>query len=158
MNLLLSWHGVGVALAAALFLAGCQPKEVPPTMFNATFQAADDINPASDGRASPLLLRVYTLRTLGGFEGADFFAIYENDATLLAADMTSPREDINILPGQTRSLNRKLSDDTRFVVLLAAYRDVDNAAWRAVVETPANQTTSAVINLDRLAISAKLVP
>jgi len=149
----LRWGGFVLGAVLAAGIAGCQ-KEAPPTRFEATVQAAADLNPTPDGQPAPLLVRLYPLRANGAFESADFFSIYEQGDVLLAADATAPAEELNMLPGQTKSVQLELSDDTRFVAVLAAYRDVDNATWRAVLPIKANATNTATIRLDALAVKA----
>lgn len=150
----LRWRWSWVAAVTLVAIAGCQ-KEVPPTRFEATLVASADLNPTADGRAAPLLVRIYPLRAAGAFESADFFSVYERGDTLLAADTTAPAEELNMLPGQSKPVQRQLSDDTRFVAVLAAYRDVDNATWRAVVPIKANTTNTATIKLEKLAVKVE---
>jgi len=150
----------GCFLLAAVTLvgvSGCQ-KEVPPTKFEAAVQAAADLNPTSDGRPAPLLVRLYPLRSVGAFESADFFSIYEQADVLLAADTTAPAEELNMLPGQTKQVSRQFSDDTRFLAIIAAYRDVDNATWRAVIPIKANTTNTATIKLEKLSVKVEPGP
>lgn len=147
------WGGVLLGAILVASIVGCQ-KEAPPTRFEATVQAAEDLNPTSDGRAAPLLVRLYPLRARGAFDSADFFSVYEQGDVLLAADATAPAEELNMLPGQSRPVQLELSDDTRFIAVLAAYRDVDNATWRAVLPVKANTTNVADIQLDALAVKA----
>lgn len=148
---MLRWRWSWVAVVALVALGGCQ-KEVPPTKFEASLVAAQDINPTVDGRPAPLLVRLYPLRASGAFEGADFFSVYEQGDVLLGADVTAPAEEVNLLPGQTKPVALQLSDDTRFIAVLAAYRDVDNATWRAVIPVKANTTNTATINLEKVAV------
>ena len=149
----LRWSGLVLGTLLAVGIAGCQ-KEVPPTRFEAAVQAVDHLNPTSDGRAAPLLVRLYQLRAVGAFESADFFSVYEQGDVLLAADVTAPAEELNVLPGQSKQVSLELSDDTRYIAVLAAYRDVDNAVWRALLPVQANTTNTATIQLDSLAVKA----
>jgi len=36
--------------------------------------------------------------------------------------------------------------------VIAAYRDLDNAVWRASVETPIDETIEVTISIDRLSV------
>ena len=135
-------------------IGGCQ-KETPPTRFEASLVASADLNPTADGRAAPLLVRLYPLRSASSFESADFFTVYEQGDVLLAADVTAPPEELNMLPGQTKPVMRQLSDDTRFIAILAAYRDVDNATWRALIPIKPNTTNTVTVKLDRLAVKVE---
>ena len=150
----LGWRWSWMAVVALFALSGCQ-KEVPPTRFEASLVAAADLNPTVDGRPAPLLVRLYPLRASGAFDGADFFAVYEKADMLLAADVTAPAEEVNMLPGQTKAVALKLSDDTRFVGVLAAYRHVENAVWRAVIPIKVNTTNTPTIKLEKIAVKVE---
>ena len=65
--------GLGMLLALA-FAAGCSSPPPPPkpvvTPIAMTLAAGADANPDARGRASPLTVRVYALKTSGAFEAA----------------------------------------------------------------------------------------
>ena len=44
-----------------------------------TLVATADTNPDGSGRPSPIVVRVYQLKTDGAFKGADFFALYDDE-------------------------------------------------------------------------------
>jgi type VI secretion system protein VasD len=143
-----------------MLMAGCGQKPPappppapppPPTRVVADLYAADDLNPNPLGRPSPVQLRVYELKTPGAFERADFFSLYEKDAAALGPDLVA-REELAIRPGQFQRLERTLQADTRYLGLMAAYREVDRAHWRALIPTPPHQTTTIRIDLQRAAL------
>jgi type VI secretion system protein VasD len=37
-------------------------------------------------------------------------------------------------PGESIEISNKLSDQTRYLGVMAAYRDINNAVWRHVIE------------------------
>ena len=113
-----------------------------------------DINPDMNGRPSPIVLRIYALKSDDIFNNADFFALYENDASILGNDMTG-RDEMQISPGDNASMEKELTMDTRYVGVTAAYRDLDNAIWRGVIETPIDQTTYIDVTLDKLTLTLK---
>ena len=59
--------------ACGLFKKKKPPPPPEPTWVLIEFEAAGNINPNSAGRASPLVIRVYQLRSYSAFEKADFF-------------------------------------------------------------------------------------
>ena len=118
----------------ALVVAGCAagPRVSEPTTLVIRLQAAADVNPDLRGRATPLDVRLFELRSASAFETADFFALYDRDQSALAADLLA-REQVVVQPGESRSINRQAKPETRFLGVLAAYRDLERAVWRASV-------------------------
>ncbi len=90
------------------------------------------MNPDTRGRASPMALRVYVLKTSSGFDTADFFALFDKDVATLGADLIK-KEEILLKPGDTQALSFVLSADARAIGILAAYRDLSRAQWRQTI-------------------------
>ena len=114
--------------------AGCSSPPPPKpitTPVAMTLVAADDANPDARGRASPLTVRVYTLKTSGAFEAADFFSLFEKDQATLGAEMVQ-REELLLRPGDSKKLEMTLPADIKAIGLMGAYRDLDRARWREV--------------------------
>lgn len=148
-------------LPGALFLAvllpamaACMtpPPPPPPTRVQLTLQASPDANPDSAGRPSPVVVRVYELASSSTFEIGDFFQLFEQPEATLGADLRGTA-DIVVAPGGQESLARELSADTRYLGILANFRDIDQAVWRDGVIIPANQTTPVVVRIGRLDVS-----
>ena len=116
-------------------VAGCSSPPPPPkpitTPVAMTLVAGADANPDARGRASPLTVRVYALKTRGAFESADFFSLFEKDQATLGAEMAQ-REELLLRPGDTRKLEMTLAADVKAIGVMAAYRDLDRARWREV--------------------------
>jgi type VI secretion system protein VasD len=123
-------------LALALYacvVAACANKPPPkPAVAAVTVAARADVNPDATGRPSPIVVRFYQLKADAGFLNADFFGLFDDDKRALGADV-SGREELELAPGETRSLELGLAPETRFVGALAAYRDIRAATWRALV-------------------------
>ncbi|SEP71265.1 type VI secretion system protein VasD [Azotobacter beijerinckii] len=146
-------------LAAAPAAPGAPPGVVrpAPTVVLLDLQAATDLNPTPDGRAAPLRLRLYELRRGTAFGRADYFALVESPQGSLAADLVD-QDELLIQPGQHRRLERRLAEPTRLLGLVAAYRDLDGAVWRLLIEVPAGQTSRHTIRLGRRALVAGSAP
>jgi len=143
-----------VPTAAAMVLAlsvvaGCLGN---PTRIAANIAAAEDLNPDHRGRASPLVVRIYELKSDLAFNNASFFALYDDDEAELGADLVG-KEEIELRPGEDTVYTRKLGEDTRFVGILAGYRDIDNASWRAITEVRKGRTTEVKLDFARLKVS-----
>ena len=117
-----------------------------------SIKAAEDINPDISGRPSPLVVRIYSLKSDNLFNNSDFFALYQKDRTILGDTLTS-REELEISPGDSMELEKEYDLKTTHVGVLAAYRDLDNAIWRGSIETPINEKTYIDVTLERLTLS-----
>lgn len=141
------------ALGCGALLLGCGTPAPKPTRVEASILAAADLNPSVNARPSPVLMRVYELRSQTAFNQADFMTLYQSDQASLAADLVA-REEMMLQPGEKRSLNKQLAAETRFIGVVAAYRDLERAIWRAVVPVTPGQQQNLTIRADRLAVSA----
>ena len=107
-----------------------------------TVATGADTNPDSAGRPSPVVIRVYQLRTDAAFSKVEFFALFDDDQKVLGQELIS-RDEFVLAPSERRTIDITVSDDTRFVAAIAAFRDIRNAQWRAVV--PASRGALSVM-------------
>ncbi|EDT41158.1 type VI secretion system lipoprotein TssJ [Burkholderia ambifaria] len=138
----------------AFVLAGCAtpPRPSPATMF--TLNASPDLNPDGEGRPSPVVVRIYQLAARDDFDRAGFFGLYDHDKAVLGIAAVA-RTDIAIHPGEQLRFSRELDPKTRDVAVMAAYRDIDAAHWRAVadVSAPGTHALSVALGASAVAIS-----
>lgn len=142
------------ALAITLALAACAsaPK---PAQVAGTIEASGQVNPSTSRRPSPLVLRVYELKTAATFNSADFMSLYQRDKAELGADLLA-REEFVMAPGESRTFGKTLAPDTRFLGVVAAYRDVEHARWRSVVAVRPGQMNKVTIRAGELSVEAGL--
>jgi len=122
------------------------------TTANIELRASPDMNPDDSGRPSPLRLRLYELKTDSAFNAKDFFSLYERDNAVLGADLVA-KEEIQLEPGMTKSFSRKLNPDTKFLAVLAPYRKIEQAKWRASLEVPQGKTTGVLVDVGKVAVT-----
>jgi type VI secretion system protein VasD len=128
-------------LAACGLLASCATKPAPPpARAHARIVVSADANPDSSGRPSPVVVRLYQLRADGEFAAADFFAIYDKEKETLAQSLIS-RQEYVLSPGETRELDLPVDAQARFLGILAAFRDIRAAHWRALSHAPEKKLT-----------------
>ena len=96
----------------------------------AVVTAAADLNPDYQGRPSPVNVIVFQLVSADTFSNADFFSLFEPEAAILGGDGAYPR----------------LWD-------FAAFRDIENAQWRATVALPKKGFISKFFKKNKLMIT-----
>ena len=114
----------------------------------------NDLNPDMMGRPSPIVVRIYDLRSDDIFNNADFFPLYEDDAGILGDDMTA-RDELELPPGERVEIEKELDMEAKYVGVMAAYRDLDNAVWRGSIPTPVNKTTYIDVQVGELTLAEK---
>jgi len=138
-----------VALAGAFVLAGCGGGTAA---IRADVVAGADVNPDARGRPSPVVVKVFELKSLAAFEAADFFSLFEKDKETLGGELLA-RDELSLVPGGKRALARELKPETRYVGVVAGYRDLERSTWRAAVPVPPKKTTSVIVLLESRKVS-----
>jgi type VI secretion system protein VasD len=86
------------------------------------------------------VVRLFQLRNDGEFAAADFFPLYEKEKETLGASLIT-REEYVLSPGETRAFDLPVNPDARFLGVIAAYRDIHAAHWRALTRSPQKKLT-----------------
>lgn len=136
-------RGVSIAACAAALLAGlltgCATSSSDPlkepTRVDLVIHAQSAVNPNEEGRAAPIVVRVYELKSDTAFNAADFFGLQGNEKIVLADDLVK-RDEFLMRPGDTRKIKRLAKPDTVAIGVLAAYRDLGKSVWRTVYKLP----------------------
>lgn len=135
----------------ALALAGCasKPPAPPPkpTLIAVSLRADVALNPDARGRPSPLVVRIYELKSPVAFERADFVSLFERDQATLGAEFVA-REEFVMRPGESRQWDKPAGADTRVIAAVAAFRDLERARWRATVPIVPNERNAYLLKLD----------
>ena len=149
----------GIVLAAATILLGaCASGPPEDVTLTGTLEAVAAVNPDGQGRPSPLVIKIFQLKANDKFELADFFALFDQPEATLGADLLAV-EDVMMSPGELRPYEGAFDPDTRFIGVVAAYRDINQAQWKDVVEMPEREITrlmrrsALTIKADALAVS-----
>jgi len=154
-----------LALAAAPWLASCGSKPPPPPpppkppppppKLDVSILAAPRLNPDSNGRNSPVVVRVYELKSAARFASADFMSLFQQDSSALGPDVIA-RDEFVLQPDGLKSINRLLSPETQALGVMAAFRDLDRAKWRTVIDLAPGRDNSVTVELDELDVKASL--
>ncbi|ELR64609.1 Type VI secretion lipoprotein/VasD [Photobacterium marinum] len=131
----------------SVFLTGCTVANyVVPAYTSLKFEVSEDVNPDSSGRASPVVVKVFELSSRTLFDSQDFFSLYDEPNKYLGPDLIVQNE-FEFSPGSESEHELSLSPGIRYAGILVAYRDIENARWREVVEIDptAYETVDVVI-------------
>ncbi len=142
----------GFTVILASSLAGCfaskdepePPAPLPPTKIELRVEAEKDVNPNAEGKPSPVLLRIYELKGLTGFNAADYFALNQQDQTAIGADLARKQELI-IRPGEKKTYAIEPESGTGFLGAYAGFRSLGSARWR--VSSPITPHATSVWDL-----------
>jgi type VI secretion system protein VasD len=150
---------LGLACLAAATLAGCggAPPPPPPTIAEISIAASADANPDAAGRGAPVAVRVYQLTSTAAFQQADFFELYQRDQEILGADLAG-RDELLVTPGGMQQLRKELRPGVNYIGVIAAFRDIQNANWRATAVPPQNQTTAVQVTVQGLSVNVSMAP
>ena len=148
-RLVLTMPLLALPLAA---LAGCGPKVEPPPVLTLTIQGSAGQNPDPGGTPAPVEVRVYQLTSTAAFDRAVFFALTgQEQATLGASDLGS--DAYVITPGQTKTITTELKPGVQAIGVVAQFRQIDQATWRAHAPAAPHGPTKLTLKIDKLKIS-----
>ena len=144
-----------LCMITALTACSSLPWISPPTSIDALVVATFEINPDANGRPSPLVVRIYELKSLSAFNDADFFKLYDEEVATLGGDLLS-REEFEFTPGEGREIIHNAHEQARFFAVVAAYRNIDQASWRASKALKLNSKNSLIVNIDKQSVTINL--
>jgi len=129
---------------SATFLSGCsflgmfqqQERKELPVPLEITLGAAERVNPTEDGRPSPIVVRVFELANNASFMSADFFVLMSDGGASLGEELLNSEEYV-LIPGEVRVIRKRAAPNSRFLGIVAGYRDLTNTSWRAAAALPA---------------------
>ncbi|MDP3848356.1 MAG: type VI secretion system lipoprotein TssJ [Pseudomonas sp.] len=142
-------------LTALLGLSGCSSLSPysDTTKLDLSLTGSEKLNPDINGRPSPIVLRLIELKHPVSFENADFFSLYQRPKEALSPDLVT-FEELELRPGESRELKLSVQDGSRYVGVLAAYRDLPESSWRYVIALQPQELNKVELNLDALGIKA----
>lgn len=143
-----------VAVALALVVSACGGSS--STQLALSVMASPQLNLNQDQQPSPVVVRIYDLKSTDTFSSAAFFDLYDDDVVKLGGDLLG-RKEIAIQPGKTVSFDREASPDMKAIGVLAAFRVIGTSGWRAWTPVDSGDKNTVVITLDpnTVAVSRK---
>lgn len=149
IGIFLRRHVFSSILIVVLGACGSAPS---PTLIELTIVAAPDVNPDPSGRPSPIFVRFYQLGATGAFETADYFQLHDKDAAILGPSLLD-RQELPFTPGTSQKLAITAKPGTTALGVVAAYRDIDRAQWRADAPVATGKKTKLQVQVGKLTLS-----
>jgi len=149
-----------LSMVAGAELVACKskppkpPPPPPPVVLTLSLTASADVNPDAQSRPSPVVVRLYQLKDDAAFRDADIYALFDKEQATLGAGLAA-REEFELAPSEHRNLTIKPSPEVRFIGVVAAYRDIRNAQWRAQLGVP-DKSKTVVINVAHTSVSMSM--
>ncbi|MDR4515601.1 type VI secretion system lipoprotein TssJ [Nitrosomonas sp.] len=146
------------SISLFLFLSGCSSTPKPP-IARISLNVQKDINlycknvsksqmntqqinspspycpESSVPEARPVVIRLYELRSLAAFNSTDFLSVF-NDFNAALGNELLFSEELRLIPGMRHKYIRPLNFDTRYIGVVAAFRDLEHAQWRTFTPIP----------------------
>jgi len=140
-------------LAALAALGGCSALSPNSdlTKLDLSLRGSDRLNPDLNGRPSPIVIRLIELKHPVAFENTDFFSLYQRPKEALSPDLVI-QEELELRPGEQRDLKLHVQDGSRYVGVLAAYRDLPESNWRFVIPLQQKAQNRIELSLDERGI------
>ncbi len=135
-----------------LFLAmGCSTvnKFVPPST-DLKINVSKNVNPDTSDRPSPVVMKIFDLSSITIFDTQDFFSLYETPEKLLGTDLLK-KDELELQPNSVQEYKMSLNRNTRYVGVVVAYRNIDQARWRAVIEVDPTGYDDIDVNVEAIA-------
>ncbi len=140
-------------------LTGCASKPplevlLPPskTTLVSTAIVGANANPDSRKRPSPVVVRIYELKSAALFESTDFVTLFDKDQAALGSELIS-RDEATLRPNDVKAINKTLSPDAKYIGVVAAFRELERARWRMVVPIVPGKKNVVKIRLDDVNVS-----
>ncbi|GLU33536.1 type VI secretion system lipoprotein TssJ [Trinickia caryophylli] len=125
-----AWQSVSDASSSAYHAVFFKQVKV----LDVDLSAREALNPDDAGRATSVAVRVYQLKDRAMFDGASYEDLLNNDRTVLAQDLQASMASV-LNPGASASLSQPMQADTKFVAIVAFYRNPGNGGgWKYVIE------------------------
>lgn len=137
-----------------LLMAGCIKKKKAEeiTAISVDIIATTNLNPDLNSRPSPVVVRVYQLKTPGKFEAADFNSLYHNDTATLGSDLVK-RDEYILRPGELQQFKNEPEKDANYLAVVAAFRNIDSAGWKSQIIIPQGKRSEIKVLLEALNVA-----
>lgn len=123
-----------------LLLAGLQLIACGGPMVRVDLAATPTLNPDLKGDPLPVVVRVYQLTDKGAFESATFDQLWKSDQAVLGKTLLT-RNEVIINPGSKSKVELDRNEKTRYVGVVAIFRNPVEQKWRELRTVSQNFVT-----------------
>ena len=142
-----------IILFNVFLLTHCSKPTVIDTQLN--IHSARYLNPDINGKTAPIVLTLYELKAPYSFKSSDYSALINNPAKILGTNLID-KQSFEIQPNNSTTLTQIISPQTRYLGIIAGYRNIQISDWRQVIPVaPGISTMSIQINLASQSLVAK---
>jgi len=128
------------------------PEQQGARAVSINISVSTQVNPDINARPSPIVVRVYQLKSLGSYKESDFYGLFEDYETILGEDLIGS-EQLHLNPGDTHTLKSNVAPEAQYIAVIAAFRDINQAMWRDSILVPVEKTAKLLIYVDKLSVS-----
>lgn len=159
------WTLVMVAILSSL-LAGCGVSgrigkqldgTVGDVLFNqnekvvVTFEGDEHLNPDADGNSLSVVTRIYQLNSLTAFNSASPQLLWQDPSEALGDSLLSERE-VVLLPEREETDTAPMATETRYIAVVAFFRQVPDNRWRLVFDAAAMRKDGILTSPDGVTV------
>jgi len=137
-------------VALALTLASCSSVNSKvgglldlDTDLKLRFVVDESVNPDDSKISSPLIVRMYELKSVKAFENANFIDLYERDSEVLGKTMITEQSLKAIQPSEDRTAQFVLSKGTKYIGLYAEFLQYENAKYKVIIPVAETNVVSS---------------
>jgi type VI secretion system protein VasD len=134
---------LAVLILGCAFLATTVTIEAKETKLRSEVSAAENVNPNRRGAAQPIKLYIFYLAADEAFLQASFSELAGAEVPVLGKELVR-RSEVLIGPGEVMALDETFDEAAKFIGVVAAFTNIDEAMWRGIQEVPRRKWTDVV--------------
>lgn len=127
-------------LLMVCMLAACATSQ-PTAAIN--IQSARYLNPDINGNAAPVVVTIYQLKSPFAFKNASYDELDNNSASILGGDLVD-KQVLSVRPNQREGINLALEQNTKYIGIMAGYRNINEATWHTIVRIPNGEKNAKI--------------
>lgn len=124
-----------------------------PTLATLNLYTAHDVNPDADGRASPVVVRIFKLTDDRRFKRADFLSLYEGADGRLGDNLLAVVTLKELAPGEVRQEVIRLPDETRAIGIMAEFSQYQSAQPLLALSITPHANNTYEVGLSKAAVT-----
>jgi type VI secretion system protein VasD len=101
------------------------------------------VNPDDNKVPSPVIIRMYELKSVKAFDNANFIDLYERDIDILGKTMITKQSLKPIQPSEDRMANFVLSKGTKYIGLYAEFLQYEDAKYKVIIPIAESNVVSS---------------